>query len=189
MIRGLFLALVLVAASAWAETTQTTQGWCSPAVADTQGNVIINCMGVDPKALQRLNELLDKKDFELKEKVTEADAWARKYRELLTAAVDDPQLQDLIRKGELEQAGAILDQRIAEKEAAIESLAEDHFQRAELFNLQFRPLDAISHYEKAHHYRPDSSEYAFEYAFALQKQNQFGQAEGIYAEILDGNAR
>jgi hypothetical protein len=41
--------------------TQTTTGWCSPAVGQTGGNVTIICQGVDPKALARLNELLDKK--------------------------------------------------------------------------------------------------------------------------------
>ncbi len=42
---------------------QKTAGWCAPAVADIEGNVTINCQGVDPKALARLNELLDLTDF------------------------------------------------------------------------------------------------------------------------------
>jgi len=44
------------------QTTQTTIGWCSPAVGKAD-NVTIICQGVDPKALTRLNELLDKKDL------------------------------------------------------------------------------------------------------------------------------
>ena len=101
----LLLGLMLVAATARAETTtQITQDWCSPAVANTQGNVTIKCNGVDPKALARLNELLDKKDLELEEKIAQANEWARRYQELLTTAADDPQLQELIRNGELEQA-------------------------------------------------------------------------------------
>jgi hypothetical protein len=79
--------------------------------------------------LERLNELLDKKGLELEAKIADANEWARRYQELLTTAGDDPQLQDLIREGELEQAGVILDQRIEEQEAVIERLAENHFQR------------------------------------------------------------
>lgn len=37
---------------------QKTSGWCSPAIANVVGNVTVNCIGVDPRALRRLNEQL-----------------------------------------------------------------------------------------------------------------------------------
>jgi tetratricopeptide (TPR) repeat protein len=96
-------------------TDQRTEGWCSPAVAHTGGNVTITCEGVNPKALQRLNELLDKKDLELQEKIREAEEWARKYRQLSQALAresrDSAPTQEakaLLEEGKLEEAGKVL---------------------------------------------------------------------------------
>src|SRR5215468_10204230 len=87
---------------------QMTTGWCSPAVGKAE-NVTIVCQGVDPKALARLNELLDKKDLELTDKIREAEEWARKYHELeqrlATEGQESPlaqQAQALIKEGKLE---------------------------------------------------------------------------------------
>ena len=115
-----FLTLAAVAARA-ATFEQTTSGWCSPAVAAVQNKVTIVCNGVDPKALHRLNELLDKKDVELARKVAEAEKWARRYRELEQRLADEtnnagrPDLAELLadaqrslKDGDLEKAGALL---------------------------------------------------------------------------------
>jgi hypothetical protein len=77
----LLLLLVMLGVSAAQAGTihQTTEGWCSPAVGHTEGPVIIICQGVAPKALQRMNELLDKKDLELQETMRKAEEWAHKY--------------------------------------------------------------------------------------------------------------
>ena len=98
---------------------QSTTGWCAPAVADVEGNVTINCQGVDPKALARLNELLDLKDLQLADKIKEAEDWARQYQELLErleSQGDDSELakrpESLIREGQFEEAGLILDELI-----------------------------------------------------------------------------
>ena len=53
---------------------------CGPA-QNGNGNVII-CNCVDPRAVDRLNELLDRKDFDLKQKSAEANEWAQKHNEL-----------------------------------------------------------------------------------------------------------
>ena len=65
-----------------AEVTQTTGrgSWCSPA-QNGNGNTVI-CNGVDPRALDRLNELLDRKDLDLKQKTAEANEWVRRYNDL-----------------------------------------------------------------------------------------------------------
>jgi hypothetical protein len=61
---------------AGASIRQTTEGARSPAVGETHAHVTttIVCPGVDPQALQRLNELLDKKDLELQDRIREAEA-------------------------------------------------------------------------------------------------------------------
>lgn len=104
----LFLAFVLlwVVLPASAQVTQQTTGWCSPAVAGTGGNVTVVCQGVDPKALARLQELLDKKDLELADKIKEADEWVTKYREL-EARLCRRQQQGVDRGGRANQAGEV----------------------------------------------------------------------------------
>jgi tetratricopeptide (TPR) repeat protein len=77
----LLVVMLGVATAQPATITQTTEGWCSPAVGHTQGDLTIVCQGVDPKALQRLNKLLDKQELELQEKIREAEEWTRKYVE------------------------------------------------------------------------------------------------------------
>src|SRR5262249_50653018 len=134
------LVLGLVAHAAWAQSVrQQTEGWCSPAVADVKGAVTLTCVGVDPKALARLNELLDKKDLELGQKIKEANEWAERYRDLsarLAAATDDSQLslqaKALIQEGKFDEAGALLDRLIAKQETQVDQLAANHFNRAEL---------------------------------------------------------
>jgi len=56
------------------QVQQNTHGWCSPAVNNVTGNVAITCNGVDPKALARLNEILDKNNLEPKERSGEVRA-------------------------------------------------------------------------------------------------------------------
>ncbi len=55
---------------------QNTSGWCSPAIANVGGNVTVTCIGVDPRALTRLNAELNGKNLEVAEKIREADKWA-----------------------------------------------------------------------------------------------------------------
>ena len=99
------------------EVMQTTGSgsWCSPA-QNGNGNQVI-CNGVDPRALARLNELLDRKDLDLNEKTSEASEWARKYNEAnarledaikqLAAEGKDPtgvqSTQELLHQGNLDE--------------------------------------------------------------------------------------
>src|SRR5689334_22978587 len=77
------LAIVTVGAAAQAEAQsqveQTTQGLCSPAVTGTEGNITIVCSGIDSRALARLNDLLDKRNLEVNDKVREAEEWASRH--------------------------------------------------------------------------------------------------------------
>jgi len=134
---------ILPAQAAVIETiTQTTTGWCSPAIGATGGNVTIVCQGIDPKALVRLNELLDKKDLGLQAKIREAEAWAQKYRELeqrlATQEQDEPLAplaQALLKEGKLEEAGALLDRLIAAEEKAVERAAYEAERAARHYRL------------------------------------------------------
>ncbi len=141
--------------------------------------------------MDRLNELLDRKDLDLKQKTAEANEWARKYNELnaqleetkkqLAAKGEDATLvqtaQDLLHEGKLEEARAIFDRLIQSDEANVDRAAQDHFGRASIFALQFRLDEALPDYAKAYQYRPDDLRYAEAYAYALQQQKDYPKAE------------
>jgi tetratricopeptide (TPR) repeat protein len=142
-----------------AETRQTTIGPSSPAIGGDHDNN----NDIDARALKRLNDQLDEKNLAIAEKIAEADEWARKYRELeqqltearsqAAAKGDDATLikavQDLLHKGKLEEAGNIYDQLLACDESNVDRAAQDHFGHAQIYALQFRPLDALPHYAMA----------------------------------------
>jgi len=180
----LVISLVVAPRAAAQSIVQESQGSCSPAVAGFGGIPQITCPGVDPKALARLNELLIiQKGPELLQKIEEATEWAEKYRDLsagLAATADDRQLtqqaRDLIVRGEFEKAGLLLDQLLAKPESQLDRLATNHFNRAQLFDLQFQTDRALPHYEKAYRSRPNTSQYAFAYGMALYSQHEYGKA-------------
>ena len=132
---------------------QSTAGWCSP-IQSGNNNTFI-CNGVDPRAMKRLNDDLDRMDLSLQQKIAEANEWAKKYNELntrfeetkkkLEAGGEDPTLvkaaQDLLHQGKLEEARRIYDRLIASDERNIDRAAQDHFNRAIISALQFRMVD------------------------------------------------
>jgi len=176
-----------------AEAPRTGGG--GPAVLGDNNQVIVN--GIDPRALKRLNDLLDAKSWASTQKLRGADEWADKYRELdkqLTesranadkdAAALIETAQEALHAGKFEEAGAIYDRLIALDAPDINRLAQDHFNRAQILALQFRPLDALPHYAKAYQYKPDRIEYAGGYASILTTETQIKEAEAV----LDGFLR
>ena len=158
------LAITAASPSAWAlvDTTVTAKGDCNIAAGRDAKNNTINCYGISQKALDRLNELLDKKDLELDEKTREADNWLRQYLfvEKQLSELDDG--SDLARKadaalndGELEVAGRLLDQLIARREAP---LAKSYASRAGVFALNYEYNNALEYYKKALSLLPDDIE-------------------------------
>jgi tetratricopeptide (TPR) repeat protein len=197
------LSLILVVLSILASVlraqppaiVQKTSGWCSPAIANVVGNVTVNCIGVDPRALQRLNSELKRKNLQLSEKIREADEWTRRYKELeaqLSEAGHDSILsrraEEALHEGDLEKAGAILDQILASEEKQIDRTASNHYNRALVFELQFRLLDALPHLQKAYQYRPEQVKYGEEYGRVLIRENDFTHAEAVLLGTLE-NAR
>jgi tetratricopeptide (TPR) repeat protein len=182
-------ALVGAAPAAAADVEQITGGPCSPAINGSHNTV--NCSGVDPRAMARLEELLDMKDRDLKQKIADANEWAQKYNELnaqltdarrqLEAKGEDPTLvrtaQDLLHEGKLEEARKIYDRLIASDESNVDRAAEHHFARAIIFALQFRMVEALSDYAQAYQYRPHDVRYAREYARAAYMERQYAEAE------------
>jgi tetratricopeptide (TPR) repeat protein len=199
--RPILLCLVLCALfgdipASTAETQQTTTGANSPAIIGNDNKVIFN--DIDARALKRLNDLLDEKDLTIAQKIAEAEEWGRKYRELdkqftearsrAAANGDDATLikaaQDLLHEGKLQEAGKIYDELLSHDESNVERAAQDHFSRAQIYALQFRPLDALPHYATAYQYRPDRVEYAYAYAEILANQTEHKKAESVLDGLL-----
>jgi hypothetical protein len=120
---GLWLLVLGVSAAQAASITQQTEGWCSPAIGQTGGNVTITmtCQGVDPKALEALNRdlgftkgQLRLTNQQLEQKTKEANEWAHKYRELSqqNQVLNDEKLtqrvKGLLSEGKLEEADTLL---------------------------------------------------------------------------------
>jgi tetratricopeptide (TPR) repeat protein len=199
MNRRLAWSLAVLAWTAPADAVdveQSTGGWCSPAI-NGSGNRVV-CQGVDPRAMARLEELLDQKDRDLNEKIAEANEWARKYNELdaqltdarrqLEAKGEDATLvqtaQTLLHEGKLDEARKIYDRLIDSDEANVDRAAENHFARAIIFALQFRMPDALRDYAQAYHYRPYNMRYASGYAGAAYSERQYADAERVWTAAL-----
>ena len=145
----------------------------------------------NPKALRCAYALIDQQDISLAEKQEELKKWVQQYKDLekrLAAYEEGDKLAQqaklALRKGDLEQAGLLLDEILHRGEKTVDQLAGQHFDRAQVYQLQFQPLKALPYLEKAYRYRPENTEYAFAYALLLQKQNDFKAAARIYTEIL-----
>ncbi len=181
-----------------ATITQSTVGDCSPTVANVTGDIVIHCEGIDAKALNRLNELLELKDRDLGEarknlddKIQEANEWAGKYHELERRFSSSGEISELssqvnqaLKNGDFVTVGGILDQLLIQQEGDIDKIAANHYSRGQVYDLQNKSQLAQPHYEKAYRYRPEIFEYAFEYARTLQYHYDFIKAEVIYNEQL-----
>jgi hypothetical protein len=106
-----------------ASFNQQTYGWCSPAVGQTEGNVTITCHGIDPQAMQLLNERLNTSNLDLQQKTREANELIRTINEL-SRQVETPQdkklaqeTRALLRQGKLEEEEA--DTRLRQSEISM----------------------------------------------------------------------
>ena len=171
---------------------QTTTGWCSPIITNVTGNVTVNCIGVDPRALKKLNAELNRTGRELSATIEEANEWAERYHEL-EARLNEPgpqmelsrQAEEYLHQGELDKAREILDRILKEDEKEESRIAADHYNRGLIAELQFQPLEALPHFEKAYRFRPENPEYGRRYAHILLHENQFDKAEPVLADVLE----
>jgi len=197
MSRSILTSLVIVAAlqQVAATTVQKTSGWCSPNIANVLGNVTVNCIGVDPRALKRLNERLIEMKLDRDKAVQVADEWTTKYKELetqLRAAGDDGvlsrQAEEYLRQGELEKAEATLKQLVSSGKKTVDAVASHNYQLALVLELQFRPVEALPYLEEAYQLRPKELKYGQEYGWVLLDQKDYTHAEPVLLATLD-NAR
>lgn len=193
------ILLCLVASVAgWAQQTSvgsiSQKGTCT--VAGVTGNVTVNCPGLDPSIIRVLNEQfsaqLKERDLRIDQITDEANVWKDKFLDLTTrladAGVNDGlqrRAEALLKQGKLEDAGNVLDEALAGEEKTVDQIAENQFNRAAIFQLQFRPLEALSHYEKAYSYRPSNPQYGKAYADVLYVLRDFEKAQSIYKSVLD----
>jgi tetratricopeptide (TPR) repeat protein len=170
------------------------------AVTGVQGNVILNCPGLDPKALETINRQfsnrLHDKDLQIDKLTTDANDWRDKYLALTTRLAEaeigrglKKHAEELLKQGKLDEAGTVLDKVIDSEEPEVDQAAKAHFDRAALFELQLQPLQALPHYEKAWTYRPDNPEYGLAYATLLTRQNQFDAAAPVFEKVLSAYRR
>jgi tetratricopeptide (TPR) repeat protein len=192
VIHTIFLLAALFAASQQTVSVQQNNaGWCSPIFVNVPGPISVNCTGVDPRALARLNAELRTQKLSLETMIRKANEWAEKYKELekrLADSEDDSELsrkaEEYLHDGELEKAGTILDEIIGREESEVERTAANHFNRGLVFELQFKPLDALPHMKKAYSYRPENLKYALSYASLLETESEFTTAEEVLLPSL-----
>ena len=182
---------VLLAAQQQAGIRQATTGPCSPTIANVTGDVTVNCIGVAPKALEKLNAELKRLHIDIAAKIIQANAWTQRYQDLdgaLCEHIADRELagraEEYLHQGDLEMAGTILDQVLAKDAADERSLAAAHYNLAGILELQFQPLKALPHLKKAYEYYPDDLTYGEAYAWALDGENCFIQADLVLQKIL-----
>lgn len=172
---------------------QKTKGWCSHAFGDMQGNVTINCYGIDPKVSRRFNELLEKKDLEIQDKVREAKRWAEKFQALSRMLnYEDDELSQkaarALRGGRLEQAGLLLNELIEKTQKLEHFVAENHYKRGLVYDLQFKPSLAFLHYEKAVVLVEKNPEYLFAAGVTARSLGQYEQAE-VWLERIESSGK
>jgi hypothetical protein len=193
MLGTVLIAIAFLAANPQTQSivVQQSSGWCSPNISKVTGDVTVNCIGVDPGALRRLNANLKRKNLQLEERIREADEWASRYKELetrLTAAGDDSvlskQAETYLHNGELEKAGAVLDRILANEDKEVDRTAANHYNRGLVFELQFQPLEALPHLQRAYQYSPENVEYGVLYGNLLIQQNDFARSEVVLSAVL-----
>lgn len=191
MIAVLLLAGV-AAAQGSAVIHQSTSGWCSPVIANVTGNVTVNCIGVDPRALTRLNAQLASKNQQLSAKIAEANQWVDRYHELETQLRQtganqelSKQAEEYVHEGEFEKARSVLDQLLKEDAKEQDRIAGDYFQRGLLAQLEFKPLEALPDFERAYTLAPDKLTFANKYAAALLEQHDFNKAEPVLNDAIE----
>ena len=188
------LILLMSVAAGWPPDAppgaQLSTAWCSPSTAAAIENLTVNCIGVDPRALSRLNAELSPMEMRLAQKVREANEWAKRYKDLEARLAQGKenglarQAEECLHQGDLKKAGTILDQILTTGEKQGGLAAADHYNRALAFELQFRFAEALPHLQEAYQDRPEDADYGPEYSTALFRQANFAQAERVTLAVL-----
>ncbi len=183
------LIFTLVATNVYAlgdETTQTTEGWCSPAVNDTGGNVSIQCQGLSQQDIDRLlavvkeglsgfdslktieqqtrmlKNLLDQVD-EKDRTITSLEQTIAGQTTRIQSILTDDSINDdikaLIADGKLEAAEQLVDQNTQQLADQDKKLAARHYQRGRVKELRIKYDEARASFEKAAILQPNNTQY------------------------------
>ena len=181
---------------------QKTEGWCSPAVNKTDGNVTINCYSVSPKIVKRLEELLDKKDTDLTNAQQEVDFWLKKYYELKNLLTTRPATDELAAKaktllddGDLKGAEELLKKSLAqnlakraqllkEKESLDQAAAKDAYDLGLINELQLDYVAVRSYFEQAASITPKNTLYLNQAGLINHILANYKKAIGYYELAL-----
>lgn len=183
----------LLAGQEQPQIIQESTGWCSPNIANVSGKVTVICNGIDPGALDRLNKELNRKQLQLSEKIKEANQWATRYKELERQLAQVPGESELsqeaekyLKQGDLENAGSVLDQLLAQEEAEVQMTAQHELERALVFELQFEPKRAIPYLEKSLKFSSGVLKVnaGLELSKVLLDENNFADAEPILVDTV-----
>ncbi len=189
---ALLFSLPLLAAQTAPVQRISTSGWCSPVFVNVSGPVTVNCIGVDPQANREMNRQLDSLKLGYKEKVRQANEWARKYKLLqkeLDRESDGSALARLaeqaLHAGDLDRAIALLKQLAGGPDKQnVDRAAAHAYELGLALELKFQTPEALTYLEQAQRYRPENTTYAAEYARALLKENRFAESEAIFTKTI-----
>lgn len=176
-----------------AETTtfQSSEGPCAVNIANVSGSVTVNSTCFDEKAIRSLLDTINQQSKDILEKVKDVQHWIEKYYELekrlgsSTAFTElRAEAQRRYKKGDLVEAGRLLEEVIRKEEENVESLAADYYNRGEMLVLQLKPAEAQRFYEKAFRYRPEFPRYAEAYAGSLCDAGQQDRARLVFERSI-----
>lgn len=157
--RSLCVVMLLLALSVKANTQviQTSYGFCSPNIYGS-GNVTIICKGVDPRALEKLNEHLRATQYALDQMIAEAESWALRYRELEASLVqnriglsssDKKLALEALHRGDFEVAIRLLERQRTVERKQQKEFSETAFQLGNAYFANFQLEKALSSYQDA----------------------------------------
>jgi tetratricopeptide (TPR) repeat protein len=189
MFRWLFVTCLIGGCGAAA--ADSSAQWCYASSSAGKQDYWIVCSGIDARPLQRLNEWIENEDSGLQLRLTQAERWARQYRELKQSLEQGKREQpgldaahSSLTQGDFEATGSVLDETIYSTGPDAVPPAQHLYQRALIFSLQFKRLAALADYEKAYRAQPDTFKYCFAYAEALHEAERHSEARQIYEQAL-----
>ncbi len=196
----LFLSYLLTSTVIASTIKQKTEGWCSPAINDTKGNIIINCHGLSPKVEKQLNELLDIKNTDLVKAKAEIDHWLKKHNELKTDLTKRSETDvlavranKLLEEGDLSGAEELLKKSLSRNLDKIdqfsEAAARDAYDLGSIKELQLAYREAIEYYEQAVRLQPNNSLYLNEAGLLLQKLANYHKAIKYFEQVLTNDLK
>ncbi len=168
------------------ETNQTTEGWCSPAVNNTDGNVSIQCQGLSQQDIDRLLAVvkeglsgfdslktIEQQTRMLKNLLDQVDEKSRtitsleqtiagqttRIQSILTDDSINDDIKALIADGKLEAAEQLVDQNSQQLADQGKKLAARHYQRGRVKELRIKYDEARVSFEKAAILQPNNTQY------------------------------